>query len=58
MLQFICQNVGDTEVKEKFNELKDKDTALSPDETVTRLLQVLMEQKYASGDHIDYYDKL
>ncbi|XP_033222406.1 sepiapterin reductase isoform X2 [Belonocnema kinseyi] len=58
MLNVVCQDVGDTEVKKKFNELKDKDTALSPEKTVTRLLQVLVEQNYVSGDHVDFYDIL
>lgn len=58
MFHDICQNVADFEVKETFNELNDKNTVLTTLQTVNRLLKVLEEQKYISGDHVDYYDSL
>ena len=56
MLQDVCQNVGDIEVKEKFNELVNKDIALSAEQTTTTLLKLLISQNYESGDHVDYFD--
>lgn len=56
MFHDVCQNVGDLKVKEEFNELNDKNTVLTTEQTVNRFLKVLEEQKYSSGDHIDYYD--
>ncbi|XP_051160144.1 sepiapterin reductase [Leptopilina boulardi] len=58
MFHDVCQNVGDFEVKENFNELNVKNTVLTTQQTVNRLLTVLEEQKYSSGDHVDYYDSL
>ncbi|XP_043469102.1 sepiapterin reductase [Leptopilina heterotoma] len=58
MFHDVCKNVGDFEVKESFNELNVKNTVLTTLQTVNRLLKVLEEQKYVSGDHIDYYDSL
>lgn len=58
MLDTVCEEVGDDEVKSSFVKLKENDMVLTTSQTVGRLLEVLEAQKYTSGDRIDYYDEL
>lgn len=58
MLQTISNNVGDKEVKASFQDMRQNRKALTTDQTVTRLSEVLSKRKYKSGDHVDYYDNL
>ncbi|OXU19990.1 hypothetical protein TSAR_001740 [Trichomalopsis sarcophagae] len=58
MLQTISNNVGDKEVKASFQDMRQNKKALTTDQTVTRLSEVLSKRKYKSGDHVDYYDNL
>ncbi|XP_060829383.1 sepiapterin reductase [Bombus pascuorum] len=54
----ICNEVADKQTKTQFNDMLTKKTVLTCEQTVNRLLTVLKEQKYKSGDHVDYYDEL
>ncbi|KAL6261050.1 hypothetical protein P5V15_008576 [Pogonomyrmex californicus] len=56
MLNFACKFSIDSETKEFFHEIRK--ITLTPEQTVNRLVQVLKEQKYKSGDRVDYYDKI
>ncbi|XP_076753613.1 sepiapterin reductase [Xylocopa sonorina] len=58
MYHEVCTKVSDPGVKVEFNDLLTKRTILTCEQTVNRLLMVLKEQKYKSGDHVDYYDEL
>ncbi|KAG6797417.1 sepiapterin reductase [Apis mellifera caucasica] len=58
MYHEVCTKIADEEVKTQFNDLLTKKTILTCEKTVNRLLTILEEQKYKSGDHVDYYDEL
>ncbi|KAL7298256.1 hypothetical protein TKK_0009242 [Trichogramma kaykai] len=58
MLATISNNVGDQDVKTTFQEMRKNKTALTTDQTVKKLTEVLLARKYKSGDHVDYYDEL
>ncbi|KYN27820.1 PREDICTED: sepiapterin reductase [Trachymyrmex cornetzi] len=58
MFTMVCEKIIDTKVKKAFNEMREKKTVLTTEQTVNRLVQVLKEHKYNSADHVDYYDKL
>lgn len=58
MLQTIANNAGDKDVKTSFQNMRKNKKALTTDETVKRLTEVLSAKKYKSGDHVDYFDKL
>ncbi|KAF7404738.1 hypothetical protein HZH66_003644 [Vespula vulgaris] len=40
------------------NEFIKNTTILTTEQTITRLIEVLKNHKYKSGDHVDYFDKL
>ena len=54
----VCEKMIDPKTKKAFNEMREKKTVLTAEQTVNRLVQVLKEHKYNSADHVDYYDKL
>lgn len=57
MIDNITENLGDGEMKKYFQDMKQSGSYLTTKQTTDRLIQVLTEQKYKSGDHIDYFDK-
>ncbi|XP_017877482.1 sepiapterin reductase [Ceratina calcarata] len=58
MYQEVCNELADKEAREQFNAMRTERTVLTCEQTVNRLLTVLKEQKYTSGDHVDYFDEL
>lgn len=54
----LCTKVADENVKRQYNDLITKKMIVTCEKTVNRLLMILEEQKYKSGDHVDYYDEL
>lgn len=58
MFYTVCKEFGDKEVKGRFNEMLEKKTYLTCEQTVNQLLKILKESKYKSGDHVDYFDEL
>lgn len=58
MFRMICETIADPEAKKMFNEMQEKKTVLTTEQTINRLVEVLKERKYNSADHVDYYDKL
>ncbi|KYN37636.1 Sepiapterin reductase [Trachymyrmex septentrionalis] len=58
MFAMACEKIIDPKAKKAFNEMREKKTVLTTEQTVNRLVQVLKEHKYNSADHVDYYDKL
>lgn len=59
MFYTVCENLIDgNRDKEVLNKLRVTKTALTPEQTVNRLVQILQEHKYKSADHVDYYDEL
>lgn len=57
MFHTVCEDIADKDVKKQFNDMLTKKTVLTAEQTVNRLLTVLREHKYNSGDHVDYYDE-
>ncbi|XP_053970505.1 sepiapterin reductase-like isoform X1 [Hylaeus volcanicus] len=58
MFQHICDEVGNQETKIQFNDMVKKASVLTCEQTVNRLLSVLKNRKYKSGDHVDYFDEI
>lgn len=58
MLQTMCDDVADTEVREQFQHMQEHKQVLTTEQTVERLIRILTENKFKSGDHVDYYDDL
>lgn len=58
MFYEACTGFSDKDVKKHFNDMLDKKTYLTCEQTVNKLLSVLKEHKYKPGDHVDYYDEL
>lgn len=58
MLQTMANNVGDKDVKSSFQNMRKNNKALTTDQTVKRLTEILSAKKYKSGDHVDYFDEL
>ena len=53
----VATSMLDQVVRQTWNaEIKSGTTALTTDETCTRLIQVLAQDKYTSGAHLDYFD--
>jgi len=57
MFTLACEKIVDSKTKKLLNEMKEKKTVLTTNQTVNRLVQVLKERKYNSADHVDYYDE-
>ncbi|KAG7214116.1 hypothetical protein KM043_001474 [Ampulex compressa] len=58
MYEEVCQHTADLEVRESFKAMKPRKTILTVQQTINRLLMVLKENKFKSGDRFDYYDTL
>lgn len=46
----------DSELKTLLQELKNSDQLVQIEDSVSKLIQILLKGKYSSGDHVDYYD--
>jgi len=57
MFTLAREKIADSKTKKLLNEMKEKKTVLTTEQTVNRLVQVLKERKYNSADHVDYYDE-
>lgn len=58
MFRMYCETIVDPQAKKTYNEMREKKTVLTTEQTINRLVQILKERKYNSADHVDYYDKL
>ena len=45
------------EVKEMFNKMRDEGNILDPDESAAKLVKILQQGDFESGQHVDFYDK-
>lgn len=52
----IQDNCGYEWSRQFFKEIREKGTIIHPDASADKLLKILKEDKYKSGDHIDFYD--
>ncbi|KAF5291421.1 hypothetical protein FQR65_LT01732 [Abscondita terminalis] len=57
MVEEICAKAQSQGLKDIFCDLMEKKTILTPLQTVTKLIRILTEGDFKSGDSIDYYDK-
>ncbi|XP_034934622.1 sepiapterin reductase-like [Chelonus insularis] len=58
MLRTASETASDADTKEMFTTMRQEKRQLTTEQTVNRLVQILKEQKYTSGDHIDYFDQI
>lgn len=58
MFNKMCEDMSDKESRDRFISMRNSKTYLTTEQTVDKLLTVLKEHKYKSGDRVDYYDKL
>lgn len=58
MLVIVATKAGDDEVRNSLNDSRIQKKTLTPEQTVNRLVKIIREQKYKSGDHVDYFDEL
>ncbi|XP_077593510.1 sepiapterin reductase a isoform X1 [Stigmatopora nigra] len=56
MLTFARNNSGDLGVKNSISQMFDEGKVLTCEATCAKLMKLLLEDKYTSGDHIDVYD--
>lgn len=58
MVEEVISNIKDVCVKSMFTGLKEHKTILKAEQTIAKLLEVLENNKYKSGDIVDYFDRL
>ncbi|XP_020282182.1 sepiapterin reductase [Pseudomyrmex gracilis] len=58
MFEMAREKIVDSNARKLFNDMREKNTVLTTEQTVNRLVQVLKVHKYKSADHVDYYDEL
>ncbi|KAJ8894831.1 hypothetical protein PR048_000138 [Dryococelus australis] len=56
MVSEVIDNVGHKDMRDMFMNLKDTQKLVTLDQTTKRIVKILEDGKYSSGDHIDYYD--
>lgn len=57
MLVTVATKAGDDEVRNSINDTRIQKKTLTPEQTVNRLVTIIRDQKYKSGDHVDYFDE-
>ncbi|KAF2363254.1 Sepiapterin reductase [Trinorchestia longiramus] len=57
MHHMAATETPDEEVREMFCKSVQDNKVLAPEQTIDKLLQLLEEGSYTSGDHVDYYDR-
>ncbi|XP_072761740.1 sepiapterin reductase [Anoplolepis gracilipes] len=58
MYQTVVTTLADPKTKNDLKRLRETKTALTTEQTVNRLVEVLKEHKYNAGDHVDYFDNI
>lgn len=58
MLKTFSQRCGDDDLRASMSKLREERKQLTTEQTVNRLIDILKEQKYKSGAHVDYFDKI
>ncbi|KAK3108593.1 hypothetical protein FSP39_011577 [Pinctada imbricata] len=58
-MQERCRTeTADTDIQSYFKMAHKEGKLLSPDTSISKMMDVLKQNKYNSGDHVDYYDEL
>ncbi|XP_074097550.1 sepiapterin reductase [Cotesia typhae] len=58
MLRTIAETSADDDTRKNMSDTRRERKQLTTDQTVNRLVGVLKDQKYKSGDHVDYFDEV
>ncbi|KAL5007882.1 hypothetical protein ScPMuIL_016688 [Solemya velum] len=58
MLSEAARKTKDPEVSKRFHALLTEKTALAPETSIAKLIQILSTNTFESGAHIDYYDEI
>ncbi|CAD6230522.1 GSCOCG00006800001-RA-CDS [Cotesia congregata] len=58
MLRTIAETLADNETRKQFSDARRERKQLTTDQTINRLVGVLKDHKFKSGDHVDYYDEI
>jgi len=56
MVSEVISSTGDADIKGMFVNLKKTEKILTVDQTTKRIIEVLENGKFQSGQHVDYYD--
>jgi hypothetical protein len=57
MVSEVLTSIGDASVKDMFVNLRKTGTILTVDQTTRKIMEVLENGKFESGQHVDYYDE-
>lgn len=57
MVSEVITSTGDASVQDMFVNLKKTGTILTVDQTTRRIMEVMENGKFESGQHVDYYDE-
>jgi hypothetical protein len=56
MVSEVISGTGDADIRGIFVNLKKTETILTVDQTTNRIIEVLENGKFESGQHVDYYE--
>ncbi|KDR16573.1 sepiapterin reductase [Zootermopsis nevadensis] len=57
MVSEVISGTGDADIKQMFVNLKKEEKILTVEQTTNRIIEVLENGKFESGQHVDYYDE-
>jgi sepiapterin reductase len=57
MVSEVISGTGDADIKGMFVNLKKTEMILTVDQTTNRIIEVLENGKFESGQHVDYFDE-
>jgi len=54
--ELSSSNTLDSDISDYFKKMKDESTLIQPHQTAERLVNLIAEDKFVNGDHVDYWD--
>lgn len=55
--EIVRRETPDEDIRSAFTSMKEEGKLLPCSVSVAKLLRILSQDKFASGDHVDYYDE-